>query len=123
PPNQSLLFVVTFVGGSIMGRSRCRLCFIRKFCQFALECLADNLVELRVALRGNRLQLGSHGVGFLTGLVGPKTNKPGFWRTPVLPVICWFEDCSQVIVVGLRDRIVPMVMTLGTADGKPEYGG
>ena len=121
--DQLLLFVASFVGGRIAGRSRSRLRFGRQLRQFAFECLADNFVELRVALRGNLLQLGRHGVRFLASLIGPKANQPGVGRPPVLPVVRRFEDRSHAIVVGVRDRIVAMIVALGTSDRKPEHGG
>src|SRR6476646_6550134 len=121
--NQGFLCVASFVGGSIVGRSRSRLCFGWQLCQFAFECLANNFVELRGALRRNLLQLGTHDVCFLASLVRPKTNQPGVRRTPVLPVVCRFKDRSHMIIVGLRDGIVSMIVALGTSDRKPKHGG
>ena len=45
--DQVFLCVASFVGGSIVGRSRSRLRFGRQLRQFAFKCLADNFVELR----------------------------------------------------------------------------
>ena len=121
--DQRFLCVASFVGGSIVSRSRSGLCFGRQLRQFAFECLADDFVELRIALVGNLLQLGIHGGCFLTSFVGPQANQPGVGRSPVLPVVRRFKDRSHTIVVGLRDGIVSMIVALGTSDRKPEHGG
>ena len=42
--------------------------------------------------------------------------------TPLLPVVDRVEDRTEPVVVGLRDRVVAVVVALGAGDGEPEEG-
>ena len=77
----------------------------------ALRCL---VISCKLGLDCGRL---------LASFVGPQADKPGVGRSPVLPVVGRLEDRADAIVVGLRDRIVTMIVALGTADRQSQHRG
>src|SRR5262249_28858492 len=94
--------------------------FFREFGQFALERLFNQDVDLGCTLVGHSLDLGINLCGLLAIGVGEERNEPTLRRAPVFPIVGRLKDCSQPIVVALRNRIVTMAVALGTTDRQSE---
>ena len=102
-------------------------------------CDAELLAELLRVLEQLLLERGSdrrgllrlellrscHRLGFDLRRAGPigireQRHEPFVRRFPRLRVEGRLEEGAEGVVIGLRDRIVAMVVALGTADGEPE---
>src|SRR5258708_40139428 len=86
--------------------------------EFQREGIADKAVQLRRTLLRNLLQLLVDRRRLPTHLCGPQRDQPGIGTSPVLPVIRRLDKSANPIIVGLRDRIVTMRVTLGTTNGQ-----
>ena len=88
--------------------------------EFLVKRIRDELVAFGVVVR---LQLGDvdvNGRSLGAIFVGVQRNHPVARCDPRHPVQRGLEDGSQLVVVRLRDRVVSMVVALGTADAQSQ---
>ncbi len=117
------LFGCPFLGVGLAGVSGLLPKRLGQLGHFLVEGLLDEN-----GLLGRPFGVDCFCVGFDTsglGLVGVGVERDGS-RTGLFPsrhVECRFEDCSQAVVVDLRNRIVAVIVALSTTDGESEDGG
>ena len=118
--HQLLLLVGLLVGGSFEGGSQRIALVSRMLFDFEIERRVDELLPLRVHVGLQFRGVGLNGGGLCSILVRVQRNNPVAWDDPALGIECRFKNRSQLKIVGLRDRVVAVIMTLRTADAQPE---
>ena len=122
-PDQGFLFLGPLAVRRGPGRAVGIAHLFRELDDLGLEDLVEERLPHRV---GRGVDLG--GLGFdgcsLGTLLGGVERIDALSRgTPLLPVVDRVEDRAEPKVVGLRDRIVAVVVALGAGDGEPEERG
>ena len=88
--------------------------------QFLFERRGQVRLLFRVLLDGDPLGLGIRRRGRRPVGVRVQRHQPRLRRAPALPVERRLENRPQPIVVGLRNRVVAVVVALGAVDGQAE---
>ena len=120
--DQRLVFLRPLSLGRGPGRAVGIAHLFRELDDFRLEDLVEEGLPHGVGRSVDRGGLGldrSRGGPFLRLVKRIEARSRG---TPLLPVVDRVEDRAEPVVVGLRDRVVAMVVALGASDGEPEEG-
>ena len=88
--------------------------------EFLLKSLSHVLLLLRFSLDANRSRFSTRRRRFLSINFCVKRDKSLRRKLPGLPVQRRSKNCPQCIVIGLRNRVVSMIMTLRTANAESQ---
>src|SRR5207302_8042388 len=109
-----------FVGGRVVSGPQLIAQGRFKFLEMLHQGFIDVLLLLRLLFFGKFLRFGFDFVGLLSVGIGVKRKQALVGCAPVLPVIRRLDHRAKPVVIGLRNRIVAMIVALRAADGQPK---